>query len=229
MTPSRPTYIPFRRSLVVLLVVAGTLLSGCAKLGVLGYFLGVGRGKKIPAQYELPEGKLLILVDDSRELVTWPQARDLLVRFTGEALLSHEAADSIVSPESIARFRQLDTSFDQYPATVIGEKLGAQTVMWLEVRDFFAPTEIEDTSTAAKLALTVKVLNVDQERSADGVRLWPNGREGYLVEAELSAIEANELRGENAAAKELARKMSVLLGRLFYEHTLGEIEDEDRK
>jgi hypothetical protein len=227
--PLRVTPAAFRRSFFVLTLATGIALSGCAKLGVLAYFMGAGRGKKIQAEYILPEGKLLILVDDPRELVTWPQARELLVQFTGEALLSHEAIDAVISPESIAKFRQMDPEFDKYPATVIGEKVGAETVMWLQVRDFFAPTEIEDTSTAAKLAVTIKILNVGEERRADRVRLWPDDRDGYLVETELSAIGVDKLQGDNAVAKELARKTAVQIGRLFYQHTLGEIEDEDRE
>ena len=97
--------------------------AGCARWGALVYALGGGRGQKIPAEYELPPGKLLILVDDPKERVTWPRARTLLAQFTGEELLEHEAVSTIISPRSLAKFRQSDSNFERYAADEIGRKL----------------------------------------------------------------------------------------------------------
>ena len=200
--------------------------AGCARWGALIYALGGGRGQKIPAEYELPPGKLLILVDDPKERVTWPRARTLLAQFTGEELLEHEAVSTIISPRSLANFRQSDSNFERYAADEIGRKLGAKTVLWIEVSDFEAPEEVEEISSAANLTLSIKVLTTAEEVSPHGVRLWPSVGSGRIVESSLNAIAVNKTEGENAVAKELARRSAILVARLFYEHTLGDIEDD---
>ncbi len=191
------------------------------------YTLGAGRGRKIPSQYELPQGKLLILIDDPKERVTWPRARTLLGRYIGEELLANDAVKAIISPRSLAKFRQTDPEFERYAADQIGRKLGAKTVMWIEVRDFVAPVEIEDVSSAAKITLSIKILTTEEEVSPNRVRLWPRLGPGEIIESSLNAIGVNKRKGKNAVAKELARRASVLVGRLFYEHTWGDLEDDE--
>jgi len=200
-------------------------VAGCGASGAMAYFMGVGRGTKIKPQFTLPEGKILVLVDDPGEKVHWPRARGLLGQYVGEELLTHKAASAMISPESVAKFRQMNPSFEKYSAQAIGRKLGADAILWLEVRDFFAPTEIQDTSVAARMTISLKVLNVHEEQDRGKVRLWPVDRDGYVVESELKAVEVNRLKGKNAASKELARKAALYIGRLFYQHTLGDIDD----
>ncbi len=218
---SHRTHIALGLSLMLLLSA-----TGCARWGGLFYALGGGRGQKIPAEYELPPGKLLILVDDPKEKVTWPRARTLLARYVGEELLAHEAISTVISPRSLAKFRQSDSKFESYAADEIGRKLGAKTVLWIEVRDFVAPEEVEEISTAAKMTLGIKVLTTAEEVSPHGVRLWPTVGSGHIVESSLNAIGVNKMKGENAVAKELARRSAILVGRVFYQHTLGDIEDD---
>ena len=230
MNPRPPS--PIRalpsRSLLALLVavmLCGPLV-GCGRYAGLAYFFGAGRKVKIEPKYELPEGTLLIIVDDPAERVTWPRARDLLERYLGEELLAHEAVEQVVSPTAVARFRQSDPRFERYAATKLGRKLGADTVMWIEVREFFAPTEVQDTSQAASMSVSVKVLTTQEEKRADRVRLWPRDAGGEIVEAELNAIDAHKMGGNQAVARELARRGSILIGRLFYQHSVGDIDDE---
>ena len=209
----------------VLMVAALSMTGGCGQSGAWAYFLGIGRKTKIEPHFALPEGKVLVLVDDPGGKVHWPRARDLLGRYLGEELLTHDAAESMISPESVARFRQTDSAFETYAAHRIGRKLGADTIIWLEVRDFFAPTEIQDTSAAAKMTVSVKVLNVREEHDRNKVRLWPPDQGGHIMETSLKAVEVNRLKGENASSKELARKSALHIGRLFYQYTLGDIDD----
>ena len=113
----------------VVMAAAFSMTGGCGQSGGWAYFLGIGRKTKIEAHFTLPEGKVLVLVDDPGGKVHWPRARDLLGRYLGEELLTHRAAESIISPESLARFRQTDAAFETYAAHRIGRKLGADTVI----------------------------------------------------------------------------------------------------
>ena len=221
--------LPPRKALVCLLIsILAIPLSGCGAAAGMGYFLGIGRGRKIEPLFEIPEGKLLILVDDVDNRVTWARTRQVLARFVGEELLAHEAVDAVISNESVGKLRQIDLQFSNYSAAEIGRKLGADTVLWIEVKDFFAPGEVQDTSGAAKMAVSVKLLSCgesdpDKPRSA---RLWPTDGGGYLIKTELSALQVHSLKTESALATKLAQKTAVPLARLFYQHTLGDLDDD---
>jgi len=208
-------------------VIATLLLHGCGRYAGLAYFLGAGRNTKIEPLYQLPEGTVLILVDDPSERVIWPRARDLLERYLGEELLAHEATAAVISPASVARFRQADSQFERYSATRVGRKLDADTVIWLEVRDFFAPVNIEDSSVAAKMTIAVRVLTTEESPESGRPRLWPQDESGHLDTTEMTAIDVHKLKGDNAVARELARRSAIRIGRLFYQHTVGEVDDED--
>jgi hypothetical protein len=202
-------------------------IAGCGRqAGGLLYFLGYGRGQKIPAQFELPEGKILILVDDTEALAELPQTRELLVQYVGEELLAHKAADQVISPRAVNRLRQSDPEFERRSAHQIGRKVEADTIVWLQVRDFFAPVEVEDTSAAARMSVSVIVLDATEAADATKVRLWPPGREGHLESLELTSNQVNALKGNDAVAKKLAEKLSRQVARLFYKHTVGEVEDD---
>lgn len=213
----------------IALVLAGLtlpVLPGCGRYGGLAYFLGMGRGHKIEPQYELPEkDTLLVLVDDPAERLAWPRLREVLEQNLGEELLAHKAVKAVISPDAVARFRQADEKFETYSAVTIGRKVGADTVLWLEVRDLFNPTEIEDTSSTAKITLAVKVLTTKPGVRGDKVRLWPTDEGGHIHSTELGAIDVHKLKGDNATARELARRAAIQIGRLFYQHTVGEVED----
>jgi hypothetical protein len=217
-------------NIVLLVGVIGLLpaLAGCgARAGALAYWMGVGRGRKIPAVYKFPPGRVLVLVDDSRNLVKWPQACELLARFVGENLLRRDAVSEVISNASLARLRASDPQFERRSAQEIGRRAGADFVLWLEVREFFAPQEIQDTSAAAKMSVSVKVLNVHEGVRSDRVRLWPADEHGHIEEVELRAVEVNDLEhAENAVSIALTRKLSKQVARLFFEYKLGELEDE---
>lgn len=217
---------------LLIIFAASTLLSlltttGCGRqAGGLLYFLGYGRGQKIPAQYELPKGKVLVLVDDVEGLAQLPQTRELLVQYVGEELLAHKAAKQVVSPQAVNRLRQADPDFERRSAHQIGQKVEADVVLWLQVKDFFAPVEVEDTSAAARMSISVIVLDATVSDDPSKVRLWPPGTEGHLESLELTSNQVNALKGHDAVARKLAEKLSRQISRLFYKHTVGEVEDD---
>lgn len=215
-----------RATFAVIVALLAGLSAGCGQLGKLGYFAGVGRGTKIKPHYTLPKNVLLVLVDDPGERVTSPETTRALAERVGDELLRAKAVEQVIRPSAVARLRQVDMQFHKLSAAAVGEKVGADTVLWLEVREFFAPKEIEDTASAARMTVSVKVLNVHEREKPSEVRLWPDDPHGHIVEAQLKAVEVNELKNELAIARALADKSAVAIGRLFYEHTLGDIEDD---
>jgi hypothetical protein len=164
-----------------------------------------------------------VLVDDYGERLTWPETRDLLAVQVGEELLRHEATEKIISNDAVRRHRQARPDFNKKSCREIGEMVGADQVVWLEVADFFASERPQDSTSAARIAVTVKVVNPKGSKSEGTVRLWPEEREGHPIKAELSANEASRHDSRREIAKALSQKLATEVARLFYEHTLQDL------
>ena len=205
------------------------LLAGGAGCGMQGgamaYWAGVGRSEKVKAEYTIPPGKVLILVDDDQGVVNLSQVRDLLVESLSQELLSHRAVTAVVDNDTTIKLRQSDERFERRGAREVGLLADADLVLWAQVQDFLAPAEIQDLA-AARITVSVKVLNAREEQRREAVRLWPTGPGGQIVRTELSANDMSRLKGENAVAKEMAARLGRQIARLFYEYSLGELDDE---
>ncbi len=217
-----------RKLVFIAVVLAMAAPLGCGPQGgAMLYYMGKGRNKKIEPVYQLPKGKLLILVDDTRGLVSTPQARPMLARAVGEILLKRDAVTEVISTGALDRMRRLDPRFDRRTAHEIGRRLGADTVLWLEVQEFFVPEEIQDTSVAAQMTVSVKVLDTSTAGGVEGVRLWPSGSAGHIEQATLGSNDVNKLGGEEPVVRGLVDTLAKQVSRLFFEYTLGELEDEE--
>lgn len=203
----------------------------CAGCGVTGgkmlYFLGYGRGRKIPEKFTLPPGKLLVLVDDPQSLVHWPHAREMLAEQTAREIVRHEAVDEVISNRTLLSARQADPQFDRRSAQTIGKRAGADTVLVLTVQDFEASDQPEDTSAAARMSVAVKVLDANETESPSRVRLWPQHGDGHIETISLPATKVHALKSERAIAQALAHALGRNVARLFYEHTFGDVEDDE--
>jgi len=220
-----------RRGVVAVAVVVTTVVlcmstTGCGQTGgKLLYVLGFGRGHKVPAEHKLPEGTVLVLVDDPQGLLGTVRIGSILAEKTGEALLKQEATDAVVSQQAISRLRRTDPEFERRPADGIGRRLGARTVIWLQVKEFFAPNEVQDTESAAVLSVAVKLLDARAKKRAL-VRLWPTDPDGRVETVQLRATHVAGMSGQKAIARKLAERLARQIARLFYTHTLGELEDD---
>jgi len=193
--------------------------------GTLLYWMGAGRLHKIEAEFILSEGPILILVDDLEERVTWAPARDLIAKEFARELLEHKATLKVISPETVRRFRRTHANFDDLKCTQVGRLVGAEQVLWIAVTAFYAEEEVHDTTQAASLSVTVRVINPNERKSRHKVRLWPTNREGKAVAVQLNANEVNRLKTKDRIATELSRKLAADVAKLFYEHSLQDPMD----
>ncbi|MCP4592977.1 MAG: hypothetical protein GY842_19755 [bacterium] len=201
-------------------------LAGCgAQAGGLLYFMGAGRLHTIEAEYTLAPGSLLILVDDLDERLTWGPARDRIAEELSKELLEHEAAEKIITPESVKRYRRTHPDFDELKCNQVGRLLGADQVLWLEVKAFYAEEEIHDTTHAASLSVTIRVIDPNERKDRHKVRLWPVNREGKPVAVQLTSNKVTSLRTKDAIAGELARQLAKDIAKLFYDHSFQDDED----
>ena len=198
--------------------VPGCGMSG----GKMLWAMGFGKAPKIPAQFVLTQGPLLVFVDDIHDRVDWPQAKSYLFEEVSQALLANGAAAKIVPPEMIDQLRQTLPEFNKRGCREIGEMVGAEQVLWLDVVDFHAEEQFEEASKAAIWSVRVKVINVLEKEQRLRVRLWPQNPDGETLTAELSAAVVSVAKTKDGASKKLAERLGGDVARLFYEHRADE-------
>jgi hypothetical protein len=181
--------------------------------------LGLEPKQKSTAEYKLPAGPVLILVDDDQDLVQPPTTRQMLVDSLAKQLKEHKIADRVTTNEELARVRQGNAKFDQRGAREAGQLVGADTVIWLAVRQFSMENDIEYAVSPAQFAATLKVVNAKAEKK-DDVRLWPLDREGRLVEVSVSAQDLHKLAIKTEICQKIADEMADKVAKLFYDYQI---------
>jgi hypothetical protein len=226
----RPTRVSDRFAaggMSLILAVTAMVAPGCGmRAGALAYALGVGSQHKVKAEYALSPGPILILVDDYADRLFWPETGDLLATAVADELLTHKATKKVISNDTLRKLRQVHQDFDQYSCRRVGETVGADQVLWLEVTEFFASETVEDTTVAARLGVTVKVINPKGTKQKRTVRLWPTEQEGRSARAELSSNDISRAGTRPAIVRALTSQLAVQIARLFYDHTLGDLVDQ---
>jgi len=194
------------------------VVGGCGpKFGAMLYFLGGGQGPKVPAEYTLPAGPMLILVDDDWDLVHPRTACDALVDALATELTKYKLADRVTTNEELARLRQTEPNFDKRGAREVGRLAKADVVIWLKVVRFSLQDDLEMAHQAGRFGVTLKVINANAE-NRDEVALWPSDREGRLIEIKVSAHEIRACGKLADAHALLAERLAVEIAKLFREY-----------
>lgn len=201
---------------VGLLVATG----GCSQsFGALLYYMQIFPGEKVEAQFDLGPGPVAILVDDDQGLLEWPSARDVLADRIRTELLEEHAAGSILTVQEINAIRERDRKFNERSISELGEMLAVRRILWIQVRDFYASPNLEDSNSTARFIVRLKVFDPHAETNSR-MRLWPDRREGHFVAIEKSAIEFQKVTHHEDAARILVHEMADQIARLFYSYRL---------
>jgi len=199
----------------VLLVGCGT---GCQQLGVLMYHMGVGQQERVEAEFELPKVPTLILVDDDQNLVHPRTALDALVDKLAIELQQRRLVEQVTTNEELAQLRLAYSDLHRRGAREVGGLANADTVIWIQVTRFGLPEDLERVMAEVPFTVTVKVLNARAD-TRDEVRLWPEQREGKLVEVKVSPHTLRQCADLQQAHETMAAEMAQEIARLFYAHT----------
>ncbi|KAB2947228.1 MAG: hypothetical protein KJ057_05890 [Phycisphaerae bacterium] len=202
-------------------LVAGCGMSG----GKLLFASGLFQPKKVEARFRLTKNPILILVDDPRERVDWPVFSRLLTDDLAQELLRNEAAAKIVPIQTLQSIQQTETRYAERGAREIGELAGAEQVLWIEVQDFLVQEEVEAIDEAAYAVVSVRVLNV-LEKNKYKVRVFPDNPQGEIVSVQLTSSEVSRAKTKDAIAKELSARLSLKIGRYFYDYRPEDFEGE---
>ncbi len=209
-------------------MVSMTSLLGSVSCGFSGgqalYWTGLFKGPKIEPEHVLDDRVLLILVDDPDERVHWPQTLSYVTELVRRKLLDNEIVSHVLAADTVYRLQAAHADFNTRGCREIGRMAGADQVLWLEVRDFYARQEISDIDVAARLAVTVKLINSGEQKDGTKVRVWPVQHSGRRVSAELTAGEVTRAKGVDKIARLLADQVADKVAKLFYEHTADDFD-----
>jgi hypothetical protein len=190
-------------------------LSGCA---VSAWFAAqFGPEKKVPAKYEPPAGKtILVFVDDMLHPVDYEPVKIELAEMLNKQLIDHKVAAKTIPYSRLGEFIAATPSFNSLAVGEVGRKLGADMVLYVQIDEF----GLRDAAAAAelwkgRLGTTVRLVDVTKGR------LWPtDDPAGHMVlpKAETQTVsDSSQARGEQIS-KELAAETADKIAKLFYSH-----------
>lgn len=210
---------PFKRTavLVGLCLTGMATVSGCgARAGAFWYFMGLGGDQKTPAEFTLPEGPLVILVDDDLDLVQPPTAKEVLIDELATNLKAHEAADRVTKNEELKRLRQTHSDFDDLSIRKLGELAQADTMIWISVLDYTVHDDLELVVTPGRFSVRIKVFDI-KATDRSKIRLWPAERQGRAVKVEVSPHDIRRCKTKQEVHATMAKDLAEEVGKLFYE------------
>lgn len=169
--------------------------------------------KRIPAVYELPKRKkVLVFVDDIVGPVRYEAVKRELTEGINDRLLKEKVAAKTVPYEHLFRLIASRPDFNLLSIFEVGKLLGADLVVYVRLDEF----SLKDTPNVplwhGKLRTTVRLVDVS------GKQLWPLDRPaGHVVEpVEMpEVIDASSTYGTELASQ-MAERMAERIARLFY-------------
>jgi hypothetical protein len=201
-----------RMLIATLLAVMAMSVPGCAPSA--WFAAQFGPEKKVPAEYEPPPGKtILVLVDDMLNPVDYEPVKIQLTEMLNKQLVDNKVASKTVPYARLGEFVAATPGYNSLAVSEVGQKLGADMVLYVQIDDF----GLRDAAAASelwkgRLATTVRLVDVVKGR------LWPTdsptGR--VIPRAETKTVaDSSQARGEQIS-KELAAEIADKIARLFY-------------
>jgi hypothetical protein len=188
---------------------------GCTKMAITWWHLT--GGDTIEARFKLTEGKLAVVLDDPQGMIVIPSTFRVFQQKLNEELVSHGVKSKLVPFEQWDRLRTSDPEYQSMKLSrrEIGEKLGADQVLYLDVTDFRLKRDPSTPIFQGRFAVRVSVYSTERKRD---VRLWPEQEGGESVVVETQPQPADQDVTATDVARELADKMAVAVSKLFYDH-----------
>ena len=206
----------FARPLVGAILASMTLCAaGCA---IPAWFAAqLGPKKKVPAEYEPPKGKtILVLVDDMLNPVDYEPIKIDLTEMLNEQLLAHKVAAKTIPYTRIGEFIGATPGFNALATGEVGSKLGADMVLRVRIDDFgLRDPDASQELWKGRLQTNLRLVDVKAGR------LWPTDRPlGHMVLPSAktpTVVDDSPTRGE-AISKALATETADRIAKYFYAH-----------
>jgi len=201
-------------------LVAGIFLVSCNYLVPASYI--IDGPPSIDAQYTLPDRKTVVFVDDRTNILSRTQLRAVIGDKVSTVLMKQGlVTDTIATRDAIAIARKDETVDKPIPISEIGQRVGADTIIYVQIEDFAlsAPGGIARPSAQA----TVKVIDVSGRS-----RLYPAPSELKGQPVSTSMREVSEDLYQSTAGRRqiediLAAEIGAEVAKLFYKHEVTEL------
>lgn len=224
MTPTRKHPNASTR-LATACLFASLLIPGCGySTGEFLFMTGLFNRPTVKAEFKFSDGPVAIVVDDFQEHCHWPEAKDALAKHIAKELKEHNVVRKLIPQSKTRRLRQTRSNYDELPTREIGELLGAQHVLAIQVEVFRASLDPFEASGAAHMTVTAKVINVLEKKNRSKVRVWPKSPAGKPHFAELSASEVTTEKKRAAILNALTAKLAKKIVRNFYDRKMEDFE-----
>lgn len=191
--------------------------TGCQSLA--GAIVGLQGGDIIEAHYELTDGPLLVMFDDRSARVERPEALRSAHSVISDLFSKYRVNSRVVPYSEMRRFQQQEDRYSRLTIREIGERLGAEEVLYVGVEKFTVQAQEGAPIFQGLFEARVKVIST--ERTND-VRKWPREGAGHRIAVETNPTPMDGDVSESAVATELGEKMGEKVAKLFYEHRENE-------
>jgi hypothetical protein len=188
------------------------LASGAACIGMAAMWTNITGGDWIDAEFELTKAPLLIFIDDRSGLVNDPHLFREVHNTIADNFLHFDVNKSVIPFQEWQRL-QSEPGFERMSIRQIGEKLGAEQVLYLGVDHFTLNTEDGAPILRGKFDVRVKVLSTERK---ERVRLWPQAQAGQKVSVETDPKPIDEDTRPADVVRELGIKMGQEVSLFFY-------------
>lgn len=202
-----------------------TTLAGCGYSGGEALFMtGLFHRPRIKAGIKLNEGAVAVLVDDLQEQCYWPEATTILADQVADELKKKRAVKVLIPATKLSRLRQSKPDFDELSARQVGELLGADRIITIDVREFFASVDPTESNAAARMTVAVKVVNPHEKKTRSKVRLWPRSPTGKIAHVELSAAAVTRAKTRVGILRALTGALAEKIVKNFYDRKQEDFE-----
>jgi hypothetical protein len=196
--------------------------SGCIQFA--SAWANMTGGDVIEPEFKLTQGPLLVLIEDSRGDVSDPRALREVHATISDIFLEFKVNHRIIPWEERERLERSNKDYAKLSIREVGEKLGAEQVLYIKVEKFSLQNEPGAPVFRGEFVTRIKVLGTKQEHE---VRQWPREPSGKRIAVTTPMISSEGGKTASDVAKELAIKMGQAISELFYEHR--SFEDKSKK
>jgi len=155
------------------LVSAAFFSGGCTSemARYMVYIFHGGDERKVPAEYELPEGKSLAVVvyTDQRTQYDYPDLSLTLSSAVSGRIEKNVEGVEIVPPARIVRYQDENRYWDEMDKTALGKALGADLVLFVPLEEF--STRLPDSAYLYRGRVTCEPSVHDASRPAGDSRV----------------------------------------------------------
>ena len=202
-------------SLVTLLATAG-----CNIVTPVAYAIE-GPGQ-IDAEFELPNRKTVVFVDDPRNILPRTALRTALGDAISFDLMEREILDSTVASRdavAVARSGSSGNANQLKSVEAIGKALDCAQVIHIQPTVFDLTGRTDDRGIRPTAIVRVKVMDLERRVRIDpSADTMPEGREVTAIIREKNADSLRTRAGRTQVEDELVRKLAVEIAQLFYQH-----------